>query len=240
MYNVFEYLKKNYMFITIIVLLIIVIAVLLFKTLDNNVESVSTNNNNDIIAYENNTKEDNKKLVTVDIKGSVKKQGIYKIEEGSNINDVIKKAGGLLKNATTMDINLSKQVYNEMVIYISSKKEFNNRNISNENNKSCEIASKDTFVNDYNNTTVNKNINKTSNDENNNANQIDNDTNKIININTATKEQLQQIPGIGESKAEKILLYRNENGLFNKKEDIKNVSGIGDSIYEKIKDYITI
>ena len=48
------------------------------------------------------------------------------------------------------------------------------------------------------------------------------------------------LSGIGESKAEKIITYRNDNGKFNSIEDLKKVSGIGDSIFEKIKDKIIL
>ena len=61
-----------------------------------------------------------------------------------------------------------------------------------------------------------------------------------ININTATKEQLTSISGIGDGRAESIIKYRSEHGKFATIEDIKNVSGIGDSIFENIKDYITV
>lgn len=61
-----------------------------------------------------------------------------------------------------------------------------------------------------------------------------------ISINTATEEQLQTLPGIGESKAKDIINYRTENGPFTSIEDIKNVSGIGESLFAKIKDYITL
>ena len=66
-----------------------------------------------------------------------------------------------------------------------------------------------------------------------------NSTPSIININTATKEELMTLTGIGESKAEAIISYR-EKTAFTKIEDIKNVSGIGDSIYEDIKNNITV
>ncbi len=61
-----------------------------------------------------------------------------------------------------------------------------------------------------------------------------------VNINTATKEQLDSLPGIGTKKAEAIIEYRNNVSTFLKPEDIKNVSGIGDKVYEQIKDYIAV
>ena len=67
-----------------------------------------------------------------------------------------------------------------------------------------------------------------------------NEESKTISLNSATMEEIQSLPGIGESKAKAIIKYREENGSFNNVEDIKNVSGIGDSLFEKIKDYITL
>ena len=61
-----------------------------------------------------------------------------------------------------------------------------------------------------------------------------------ININTATVSDFDKLPGIGASKAESIVQYREKNGPFQKIEDLKEISGIGDALFEKIKDYITI
>lgn len=61
-----------------------------------------------------------------------------------------------------------------------------------------------------------------------------------ININTAEKEQLMTLPGIGESKANDIITYRQNNGKFNAIEDIMNISGIKESAFGKIKDLITV
>lgn len=61
-----------------------------------------------------------------------------------------------------------------------------------------------------------------------------------ININTATVEELQTLSGIGQSTAEKIVNYREENTKFKKIEDIKNVSGIGDAKFNSIKDKIVV
>ena len=65
-------------------------------------------------------------------------------------------------------------------------------------------------------------------------------TNNKININTATLDELLTLKGIGQSKAEAIIKYREENGNFNTIEDIQKVSGLGGTIYSKIKDYITV
>lgn len=60
-----------------------------------------------------------------------------------------------------------------------------------------------------------------------------------ISINTATKEELMQLPGIGEAKAEAIVAYREANGFFEKPEDIMLVPGIKEAAYTKMKDRIT-
>ena len=65
-------------------------------------------------------------------------------------------------------------------------------------------------------------------------------SNGKININKATATELTSVPGIGESTAQKIIAYREENGKFKTIEDIKNVSGIGDSKYNSMKDSISV
>lgn len=61
-----------------------------------------------------------------------------------------------------------------------------------------------------------------------------------ININTATIEMLDDLPGIGPSKAEQIVAYRQNNGAFDTIEDILSVPGIGPTIFEQIQDLITV
>ena len=61
-----------------------------------------------------------------------------------------------------------------------------------------------------------------------------------VNINTATKEELMTLDGVGEATAEKIIAYRQEHGSFSSIEEIKEVSGIGDKKYEAIKESITV
>ena len=61
-----------------------------------------------------------------------------------------------------------------------------------------------------------------------------------IDINRAEPWLLQALPGIGEVRAQAIMGYRNEHGLFRRIEDLLKVSGIGPATFEKIKDYITV
>ncbi len=61
----------------------------------------------------------------------------------------------------------------------------------------------------------------------------------IVNINTATSNELQTLSGIGPSMAARIIDYREKEGYFTKPEDIMNVSGIGEAKYNRIKDKIT-
>jgi len=63
---------------------------------------------------------------------------------------------------------------------------------------------------------------------------------QTVNINTASAEQLDALPGIGPTKAQAIIDYRNEHGHFNSIEDIQNVKGIKEGEFSKIKDHISI
>lgn len=65
-------------------------------------------------------------------------------------------------------------------------------------------------------------------------------TSDLIDINTATVDELDTLPGIGPTTAQKIVEYRDTNGPFLSKEDIVNVSGVGPTTYDRIKDLITV
>ncbi|MCQ2569373.1 MAG: helix-hairpin-helix domain-containing protein [Limosilactobacillus sp.] len=62
----------------------------------------------------------------------------------------------------------------------------------------------------------------------------------IVNLNTATKEQLLTLTGIGDKKADQILAYRQQHGEFKQVEDMKNVDGIGDKTVAKLKDSLAV
>lgn len=69
---------------------------------------------------------------------------------------------------------------------------------------------------------------------------VDSSKDKKVNLNSADKETLMTLPGVGEAKAESIIQYRKEHGRFKKKEDIMNVSGIKEGLFAKIRNFVTV
>ena len=189
--------------------------------------------------FENiNTEAKEAKNIYVDVKGAVKKPGVYKLNEDNIINDAIKEAGGFTSKAYKNNINLSKKLKDEMVIYVYTKTEFKDlNNVNDLENCNCKDYVIDTCINNGSSVITSDdklpNSNSTTNDD-----VISNSTK--VNLNTATKEELLTLNGIGDAKAESIIKYREDNDGFKTIEEIKNVSGIGEAAYEKIKDSITV
>ncbi len=161
---------------------------------------------------ENNLEETDE--IIIHIAGEVKNPGIVKIREGARIADVIEKAGGLTELANITNINLAYIIEDGQKITIPSKEQDIQEYISSESGEGIMEE--------------NPKTNTTST------------SSTIININKATKEELQTLQGIGESTAQKIIDYREQNGNFKQIEDIKNVPGIGDAKFEAIKDSIKV
>ena len=211
-----------------IILLIIICTIFYFynKNTQNNIAEIAdlnlnTNTNENKSEIKEETEEKSKEKVIVHITGAVKNNGVYELEPESRIIDVINKAGGLAEDADVTTINLAYKIEDGMKIHIPKKGEnLENNTIQNSNNITTESGLPKTNTEG-----------KTS--------QSNNQTKKV-NINTATKEELDTLPGIGESTAQKIIDYRNKNGKFTSIEEIKEVSGIGESKYEKIKDMIIL
>ena len=164
-------------------------------------------------------------IYKVDIKGEVNTPGIYSLTSDSRVIDVIEKAGGLTEQADTSVINLSKKINDEMVIIIYSEEEVREFEKTKEKEKQVEEKC------------IQKDDNSLKNDACITTNTMP--TGKV-NINTASKEELMTLNGIGEAKANDIIKYRETNGNFETIEDIKKIEGIGDSIFAKIQEDITV
>lgn len=174
-----------------------------------------------ILSFKTNASPLEQNKIGIDIKGAVKYPGLYYLDYNSTIYDAIKISGGLLSNADTSIINLSKTLKNEEVVIIYTIDEIEKMK---EGNTKGIIIEKECMCPKIESVGCIKNVISKIN---------------IININTASLEELTTLPSIGESKAKLIIEYRN-NKLFTKIEDIMNVKGIGKSIFDKIKEYITV
>lgn len=201
---------------------------------------------NEEIYYETNEK--NGKNYFVEIKGAVKKPGVYELSEDNIINDLVNLAGGFTKNAYTNNINLSRKIKDELVLYVYTKTEYKKKKEKDDVTKITTCSSNDYYIDnctkDYI-SIIESNESKTDVESNNNINSDSKEDEKTkvnskININTATLEEFMKLNGVGEAKAKLIIDYRNQNGFFKNIDEIKNVKGIGDAMYEKIKDSITV
>ena len=222
------YRKKKEIIIVSIILILLILTIFYWLNLKKNNKKVIKKDKEVVQKLEKKEEKEIEKTVKVDIKGEINNPGIYELDESKRVIDVIELAGGLTNNADTSVINLSKKLKDEMVIIIYSKYQVKNFEATKEKEKVVEEKC------------IQENENALKNDACINDNNSK-DTNTIqgkININTASLEQLQTLPGVGESKAKSIIEYR-EKQKFKTIEDIKNVTGIGDSLFAKIKENIT-
>ena len=219
------YLKK-YRYIILSGLLIIV-----FLFFNKNSDEIELTSDLSLEIKEEVTEEIPKEeKIKVDIKGAVKNPGVYEINSNGRVADAIEISGGLTNDADTSIINLSKNLTDEMVIIIYTKEEVAEMLKGSTSIKYIEkecICPK--IENDacIDNVIDNKPDTNTSNEQK-------------VSLNSATIDELMQLPGIGEVKAKAIIAYREENGGFKSIEELLEVNGIGESTFNKIKDQLSL
>lgn len=219
-----DFNKKNKILLIVIVAIVAIISYYFIfdrkeewlNNQERNLEIKEEIKTNDQI--ENNSNEqqlEKNENIIVHVSGAVNKEGIVELKNNSRIIDAIDKAGGLKDEADITNINLAYIIEDGMKIHIPSKEE-----------------KESTII-------VESNIDSGTVEQ---SNEIKSNNNKKlkININTATKTDLETLPGIGESTALKIIEYRKKKGKFKLIEDIKQVNGIGENKFNKIKELITV
>lgn len=213
-------ISNNKIIIIVLVFIIIAFICIYFFTRNNLNDEYNEIENYEII--ENITEEEpvDMQEILVHVTGAVKREGIVRLKEGARIADAIEAAGGVTEKTNIGQVNLAYEVEDGQKIYIPSiddKKEEGVEKIIEKEYVTSEPGDEVVFEEESNN-----------------------NKNDKININTADLIELQEIPGVGEATAQKIISYREENGKFKNIEDIKNVKGIGDSKFEDMKENICI
>ena len=213
-----------------IILIIVVVIAYYYLYLKNSTEEISNQNleinNTQESNQTNETEKETEETIIVHVSGAVNIEGIVELDSGSRIANAIEKAGGVKENADMTDINLAYPLEDGMKIHIPTKEETQAKN---------ENTSIESYV-----TSSSGGVNSKESTNSTQGNSTTNTSSKKVNINTASQEELDSLPGIGPSIAAKIIDYREQNGKFNSIEEIKEVSGIGDAKYDKIKDSITV
>lgn len=150
--------------------------------------------------------------IYVHVAGCVASPGICKLPQGARIAQAIEAAGGFTEDAACESVNLAREAQDGEQIIVASAAE------------AAASAANGTGVAAGGSGSA----------------QGSAAADGRVNINTATEADLQTISGIGPSKAQKIIAYRESNGPFKTVEDLCNVSGIGEKTLENIRDQITI
>lgn len=142
----------------------------------------------------------------VDVKGAVRKPGVFEMDTNARVHDAIQKAGGFTEEAEQNMVNLAQKVQDEMILIIP---------------KVGEVGPEVSMVSQAVGIVSSAKAEEGK-----------------VNINTATKEELQSLSGIGPAKADAIIKHREENGLFANPEAILEVTGIGQKTFENLQDQI--
>lgn len=181
--------------------------------LDKIFVELNTNDKKEVYNEENNTiNTDSNNKIIVEIKGEVNKPSVYTLDQGSRIYELIDLAGGLTPFGNDKNINKASVLVDGQCIVIG--------NIDDSEENTLDSA------------TLIMSTNEISS--------LGGSTSDKININKASKDDLMKLSGVGESKAQAIIDYRDSIGTFKSIDELSDVDGIGEKTVDKLRDRLTI
>ncbi len=148
----------------------------------------------------------------VHVCGAVNQPGVYELTADSRLFEAIQMAGGLTEEAADQTLNQAEVIEDGSKIYVPTKEEVK----AGMDNGGTLVQNED------------------------NAEKAGSTSDGKIDINTAAKNELMTLSGIGEAKADAIVRYREEHGAFQKIEDLMEVEGIKEGVFQKVKDQMII
>jgi competence protein ComEA len=149
-------------------------------------------------------------LLVVQVSGAVVSPGLFRLSEGARVDDAIRAAGGPSPEADTTRLNLARKISDGEQIVVPKLGDPTAIPVATAAGRATNTAPRAT------------------------------PTIGIVNINTASEEELDRLPGIGPALAQRIIDYRQTNGPFQKIEDIMRVRGIGQAEFALLKNLIVV
>jgi competence protein ComEA len=160
-------------------------------------------------------------IIEVYVTGAVALPGVYALPEGARVQDAIAAAGGAVIQADLDGINLAERLSDEAHVIISRRDDATPSTVQ---QPASSVSRSNTVpITGQSSPTSSKSV-----------------PSSHVNINTATAEELQTLPGIGPSIAARIIADRDQNGPFRSIEDLTRITGIKEGIMAKIRAYLTV
>lgn len=192
--------------------------------------------------------------MVVYVRGAVNRPGVYQLEEDARIFCAIEAAGGFRADADTEWLNQAQPLFDGAMLTVSTREETAILRQAGQTDGSGVLISGSSGLTDSQGTAADihqgntgsvafrqaPEKNGTSSWPSTGSTANGSGGEARVNLNTAQREELMTLPGIGESKADSIIRYREEHGAFTSPEEIMNISGIKSAVYSKIRDQITV
>ena len=172
---------------------------------------------------EENPAEEGETQIYIHVCGAVVNPGVYAFTEGSRACEAVEAAGGLREDAAETAVNLARILTDGQQLWIPTKEEVEAAGLSGTNPAGAAERMRPAGQEWASGTGAAAEA-----------------ASGKVNLNTASKETLMTLTGIGEARAEAIIAYRRDAGPFLVIEDIMKVSGIKEAAFQKIKDDITV
>lgn len=186
------------------------------------------------------TSNDTQPEIVVYICGAVNRPGIYHLPDGSRVYQAVEAAGGLTEAADALYLNQAQRLLDGEQITVYTSEETEKLGLGPGSGPLTEDGNLPTGTAAGDAGASGSGAGLAGAGSGNAGNSGDGGNAAKVNLNTADRDTLMTLPGIGEAKADAILSYRETNGGFSSIEDIQNIPGIKQKAFEKIKDLITV